>query len=240
MSVYLWDNGFCHQYADEGNPRDPVRSSSSFFFCLLLTGPREASRRVEPCWIHVLPACVRHGTLPRASVCSSLSSSFLLASEPLSAAPVQRAHILQHELPHFWPTTTIQLPKGAIRVTVPPITPSSGNGDMILPLHYKTKALLNRCVFILASVCFISLNMFSSHAMKMPVWPRIPRVLCSACYIEAVNRTQHSLWCLLTLLHQYHSCAHTSCLFFIVDFFFSVFEPCIELSLNVFLFFTFP
>lgn len=149
-------------------PRDPLRSSSFFFFCLLVTGPREASRRVEPCWIHVLP-CVQHGTLPRASVCSSLSSSFLLASEPVSAAPNQRAHVLQHKLPHFWPTTTVQLPKGAIRVTVPPVTPSSGNGDMIVPLPYKTKALLDGCVFILASVCFISLNMFSSHMMKMPV-----------------------------------------------------------------------
>lgn len=84
---------------------------------LLLSGLWEASRRaVEPGWIHDLPASLQHGALPRVS--ARLPSLYFLASAPLCAAPTQRAHLLQHQLPRRpWPPSPIHVPQGAIRVT---------------------------------------------------------------------------------------------------------------------------
>lgn len=166
----------------------PAVLSSFFFFCLLLAGLWEASRRaVEPSWIHELPARLQHGTLPRVSARSSLSSCYFLAPAPLHAAPTQRAHVLQHEFPRPRPSSSVHVPQGTIRVTCH-ITFGSARGNMIVlqMLHGKHSSAERMCIYShLASVYSISLK----HVWASPwhddnvcnLWPWIPRVLCTAC-----------------------------------------------------------
>lgn len=151
-------------------PCDLPLSLSFFFFCLLLIGLWEASRRAEPSWIYALPACQQHGKFPRVSVCSSLSSRYFLASAPLPAATFQWAHVLQHELPCSRPSSTIHVPEGAIRLTCP-ITFSSAKGNMLMPqpLHGKQSSAEQMCVRSCVCSFYKLKTKFSSHMMKMPV-----------------------------------------------------------------------
>lgn len=178
-------------------PCDLPLSLSFFFFCLLLIGLWEASRRAEPSWIYALPARQQHGKFPRVSVCCSLSSRCFLASAPLPAAPFQWAHVLQNELPCSQPSSTIHVPQGTIRLTCN-ITFSSTKGDMLMPqpLHGKQSSAEQMCV--LSCVCsFYKLKQaFISHDEDAcNLRPSVLFVLYSACSTNAVRRTQHTFWC---------------------------------------------
>lgn len=166
---------------------------SSFF--RLHTGLWEASRRAfEPSWIYELPTCLQHGTIPRVSACSCLPCYFP-ASAPLHSAPLQRAHVLQHELPHPRPSSSIHFPKGAICVTCH-VTIISARGNMIVPqmLREKQSSAEQMCIYPhLASVSSIGLKHLWASPCHMKVSLNPLCIVC--CLLHWSYRAPVILWC---------------------------------------------
>lgn len=147
----------------------------------------------------MLPARLQHRTLPRVSARSSLPSRHLPASEPLSAASNQRAHLLQHRLPCPRPTSTVLVSQGAVGVTCP-LTFKRTSPWRRCDCFMENKAMWKDCCWL----CLFYKLQASSHVMNIP--PPLPRRSWSACLTlpmhfhrgEQFSSVQYGIWCHMT------------------------------------------